>query len=386
MSVAEFWGGMQRLGVDSGVLSDLNAQLMSLGAMTLRGMLVGLSSDDRSHYLAHVLTHCCADQAKRPLLALNKHIAIVGRALPGNRVCEFRSPWQIDVVAEHYAPWLVDLSLGDWRGWSGIRGQARHTTRWHHVRLQPCAEGVRSAELQVTLPNLETSYYSAHFPARNLLAHIRYSGFEAEGRRVLLIEEIQSDWVADLHRQQQGKFLYAGPEGGWHELDNVPDVPPCPFTKVWLEESLRALLEIARLRGYECIAWMTPALLCLTQHQMPLGLARELYGHQLPRQLQRMLGERVGSVSYEVWLNPLNVDYDPVNRSWMLIHPSGRKDRTGYASRAAALEAHQKHATRATLQLPCIEFEPTQVDDFEPHGESDVVAKHSGSRHEPARV
>lgn len=364
LSLAEFWGGMQRLGLDSGVLSHLNAQLMSLGVLTLRGMLLGLSSDDRSHYLAHVLTHRCTDPAMQYMVALNKHLATVGRALPGNQVSGFRSLWQIDVVAEHYAPWLVDLSPGSWRGWSGIRGQARHTTRWHHVRLQPCAEDVRSAELQVTLPNLETSYHSAHFPARNLLAHIRYSGFEVDGRRVLLIEEIQSDWVADLRRQQRGEFLYACPEGGWHGFDNVPDVPPCPFAKVWLQESLRALLGIARLRGYERIAWLPPALLCLTQHQMPLGLARELYGRQLPRQLQRMLGERVGSVGYEVWFNPLNVEFDPVNRSWMLIHPSGRKDRTGYASRAAALEAHQRYATRATLQLPCIDLEPACVEDF----------------------
>lgn len=367
LSAAEFWGGMQRYGAEVEALAAMRAELLSQDVYMLRDMLNELQPADKSHYLAKLWGNERLVGAEAPQLRMNEHLNAVRLALFPGGGSHWRCPWRIDVVAEHHAPELAMADDGLWWLQQTPRKAAKHTVRFHHVRLQPRADDVVTAELQITLPSLEASYYSPHFPARNLLAHVRYSGFRSrDGRRVLLIDEIQSDWVADLRRQRRGECRQASPQEGWQATDHMPDVPPCPLAKCWLEESLRAVLEIAKLRGYDCIAWLPPVLVCMVQHELPLGVASELYGQQLPRILRRLLGAEAGCVEYDVYLSHLTVEYRPSAGCWVLYHPSGKYERSGFSTRAAALAAHRKYASPTTLQLPCIDLDRSQPELFEP--------------------
>lgn len=109
-------------------------------------------------------------------------------------------------------------------------------------------------------------FTSSHFPHDpNVLAHIRATErMDTNGKRVLHIEEIQSDW------HQKGRV--EGYEKG---------VPPAPFRTNWDELALKRVLRMAADEGFERVTWSNgeqqiahyPG---LTERQMK-GM-REFYG------------------------------------------------------------------------------------------------------------
>ncbi len=81
-------------------------------------------------------------------------------------------------------------------------------------------------------------YESPHFGTRNILAHTRLAEHvDVDGRRVLLIEEIQSDWHQAARRGS--------------------NVPPAPFSGSWEELTLKRIMRWAAENGYERVAWTT---------------------------------------------------------------------------------------------------------------------------------
>jgi hypothetical protein len=147
------------------------------------------------------------------------------------------------------------------------------------------------------------TYKSSHWDEKNVLAHVRFNDrTDANGNKVLFIEEIQSDW-----HQEGRKKGYRGdnklPEGmkvEWHYdeyglidrsgnagltvtkqyLQNLygdsnietatshfikaleakvgqTKVPDAPFSKTWHEFVLKRMLRYAAENGYDKIAWTT---------------------------------------------------------------------------------------------------------------------------------
>jgi len=101
-------------------------------------------------------------------------------------------------------------------------------------------------------------FQSSHYDQPNILAHIRFNErTEANGNKVLFIEEIQSDWG------QQGKRQGFGSTKGATQLDlanrKVP-VPAAPFvsdTKSWTALALKRMIRYASENGFDRIAWTT---------------------------------------------------------------------------------------------------------------------------------
>ena len=61
--------------------------------------------------------------------------------------------------------------------------------------------GEQYREWLITLPFYSASYFSSHFVARNVLAHVRSDLREGnEGEKVLMLHEVQSDWMQDARR------------------------------------------------------------------------------------------------------------------------------------------------------------------------------------------
>lgn len=138
------------------------------------------------------------------------------------------------------------------------------------------------------------NFRSSHFEEKNILAHVRFNErTDADGKRVLFIEEIQSDW-----HQQGRKQGYAGdkndttgwraerdPEGyknDWRVYDaageliahrraetaeqaiaeatqslNSNPVPDAPFRTTWPMLAFKRMVRYAAENGFERIAWTT---------------------------------------------------------------------------------------------------------------------------------
>lgn len=129
-------------------------------------------------------------------------------------------------------------------------------------------------------------YRSQHFDQPNILAHLRVNDrVDADGKKMLLIEEVQSDW----HQAGREKGYRALPEGakiieqdGWYEVqrkdgrllgnggntaeearasaidflsgDRVPDAP---FKDSWYQLALKRAIQHAAENGYDRIGLTT---------------------------------------------------------------------------------------------------------------------------------
>lgn len=131
------------------------------------------------------------------------------------------------------------------------------------------------------------NYISPHYDEPNIIAHIRFNDrTDAEGKQVLFLEEIQSDWhqagrekgyqkpTPLEYKESKGGFrVYLAGEyiGFWetkkaaeNDLKTHPNfgniiegVPDAPFKKTWHELALKRMLRYAAENGYDKLAWTT---------------------------------------------------------------------------------------------------------------------------------
>lgn len=173
--------------------------------------------------------------------------------------------------------------------------------------------GKNYTELLITLPRAElaVAFRGPHFEEPNVLAHVRFNErTDAEGKRVLFIEEIQSDWhqkgrergydtgsISELPKGTKayapgdeipsssgrgypaaenvwtvlipyavhGRNLFYGvtrdeAEGNARQFIARPSlnaVPDAPFKKTWHELAMKRMLRWAAESGYDRVAWTT---------------------------------------------------------------------------------------------------------------------------------
>ena len=150
-----------------------------------------------------------------------------------------------------------------------------------------------------------TGYRSSHFPDPNILAHMRVNDrVDAEGKKMLLIEEVQSDWhqagrergyvnqeakkaleveskaiasernslVAELSKQEQENgFVSIEGQQRWDKFKEKEDafkqkskdfssqVPDAPFKDTWYQLALKRAIKEAVDKGYDRIGLTTGA-------------------------------------------------------------------------------------------------------------------------------
>ena len=166
-------------------------------------------------------------------------------------------------------------------------------TKWSKYKLE---NGSNYREIIFKMPN---STYSndamkSHWTQENkgVLAHARIQDLIVDGKNMLFIEEIQSDWhnegatkgyasdsrIAKLDQiyQQMGKALHdfdnpnhmqeaAKLRDEWHELEselkseglNTNAIPDAPFRDNYHEYVLKRLIRMAAEEGYDSIGWTT---------------------------------------------------------------------------------------------------------------------------------
>jgi len=138
--------------------------------------------------------------------------------------------------------------------------------------------GEEYREWLITLPYFAATYLSSHFDVRNILAHVRCDIREGEnGERILMLHEVQSDWMQDARREIQEIG-----EDGEYGVD-------APFIREWPALALKLMLLHAAHTGADAVGWTTGA----HQEKRYRGLGKEglkeLYDRTLPREANRML-------------------------------------------------------------------------------------------------
>ena len=143
------------------------------------------------------------------------------------------------------------------------------------------------------------AFKSSHFEEPNVLAHVRFNErIDSEGKKVLFIEEVQSDWhqkgrkegyagkqrsieeikrLAAENTSKQAAILYVNrkrplPQEILDQLQELTDeyngliketeqinnsVPNAPFKKTWHELVMKRMLRYAAENGFDKIAWTT---------------------------------------------------------------------------------------------------------------------------------
>jgi hypothetical protein len=138
-------------------------------------------------------------------------------------------------------------------------------------------EGTQATLVQST-ERIGESYTGTHYDEPNILAHVRFNEREVNGKRVLFLEEIQSDWHQAGRKKgyKDGKFEEAQKNfqewerknpslsaSVWREQNPdlvglTPDddsVPNAPFKKSWPLLAFKRMVRYAAENGYDSIAW-----------------------------------------------------------------------------------------------------------------------------------
>jgi hypothetical protein len=127
-------------------------------------------------------------------------------------------------------------------------GRDQALAKWERFSL-PGSDGYQEILLQ--LDDWPGDYQPRHYRTRNVLVHIR-SGIRhtRDGRRVLFLDEVQSDWHADLHAQTK-------PES---QEKRDPPPPNAPFRNEWPLLAMKLMVWWAQRLGVDGLAWSTAEL------------------------------------------------------------------------------------------------------------------------------
>ncbi|WP_420473796.1 hypothetical protein [Noviherbaspirillum sp. ST9] len=177
---------------------------------------------------------------------------------------------------------------------------------WSEYRL---SGGSDYREWLVTLPYYAPSYFSQHFQHRNVLLHLRCDIREgAHGERVLLLQEVQSDWAQEARRESKDERV----------------LPVPPWLQEWPALAMKLALLHAATLNVDALAW-TPGSMQAHRYggRGSAGLT-ELYDRTLPAEATRLLrryGAQCGAV--EVF-QPENFYVEPAEFGYEVWDDRGR--------------------------------------------------------------
>jgi len=218
--------------------------------------------------------------------------------------------------------------------------------RWRYETL--CG-GADYHEWLLVLPNYPESFYSDHFGVRNIVAHVRTNVFNdilRTSRRILFLEEVQSDWC-----QTGRRFGYIGKtEGG--------RVPYVPFAHSWHELALKAMFYIAAVMGMDGIAWTTGEQQIKRWSRYPNldtdGLT-VFYDRIIPRFMKRFckpFGFRMESLGFSAEDQSCRVIQ--VEDGWTIQHASGEMEPDVFHNRKVAEDLARRKRTTTVEACPLL--------------------------------
>lgn len=147
--------------------------------------------------------------------------------------------------------------------------------------------GEKYREWLVTLPWYPVTHEENHFDLRNVLIHIRCDDRQAEqGRKILFLQEVQSDWAQSWAQLQREQGLNSA---------GTNSIPQPPFSKEWLLLAVKLMLLHAAAWDYDGIAWVTGAMQA-EQFGRERAWFRTLYDQMLPKFMSQVMAPHGGEV------------------------------------------------------------------------------------------
>ena len=220
----------------------------------------------------------------------------------------------------------------------GMRSGARFHTRYDHLTL---FGGSDYREWLVSLPDYQRCFFGAHYYDHNVLVHIRTTTrHDCQGRKLLFIEELQSDW------HQSGQ-RYGYDTSVWGKVANAP------FKKDWPALAIKLMLIRASQNGFDGIAWPGGDIQ-ETRYAKALQAIKRRYDCEIPQALNR-LGKAFNCRVETGWIETRDpwLNLVKTNGKWRVEDGMGKfKTRAKYASRDEAMAVISRHCRSIDLQVP----------------------------------
>jgi len=167
--------------------------------------------------------------------------------------------------------------------------------------------GAQYREWLFTLPYFASSYFSDHYAHRNIIFHIRCDIRESvDGKRVVLIQEVQSDWAQESRRNL-----------------NAEEIPRPPWLNEWHSLALKLMLLHASQLGADALVWTQGK----TQIDRYGGLGKngliKLYDHTLPDEITKILKPYGHTCETIEVYRPLNYFIDPIDIGYKVSDENG---------------------------------------------------------------
>jgi hypothetical protein len=219
----------------------------------------------------------------------------------------------------------------------GVPVDYRHHSRYEHKTLYG---GSDYREWLLSLPDYPLSHFTSHYYTRNLLVHFRTKQrIDAQGRRLLFIEEIQSDW------HQSGAML--GYQNRW-----PGKITPAPFRREWLNLAMKLLLMHGAEDDFDAIAW-TRGEIQESHYFKKLSAVKRLYDNEIPRALGRLCGDMgltIGTTRITTKEPRLQIarHWD----KWFLTDETGSFSTRPRYTQQEAMKVFSRHCKQIDLEVP----------------------------------
>ena len=220
----------------------------------------------------------------------------------------------------------------------GIHMGVNFHTHFDHLTLYG---GSDYREWIVHLPEHQRIFFGAHYFDHNVLAHVRTTTrTDYAGRKLLFIEEVQSDW-------HQSGSRYGYDSHYWGTVANAP------FKKEWPALVIKLMLIRASQNGLEGVAWPNGDIQ-ETRYGKQLAAIKLYYDSEIPKALNR-LGKSFRSQVETTWIETRDPWLNLVRNKgkWKVEDNQGKfQTRAKYTSRNQAMAVLARHSRAIDLQVP----------------------------------
>jgi hypothetical protein len=219
----------------------------------------------------------------------------------------------------------------------GMRSGSRFHTCYDHLTL---FGGSDYREWLLSLPDYQRIFFGAHYFDHNVLAHIRTTTRrDHAGRKLLFIEEVQSDW-------HQNGLCHGYDNSVWGKVANAP------FKKEWPVLAMKLMLIRASQNGFDGIAWAGGDI-HERRYASSLQAIKRRYDVDIPKALNR-LGKAFHCQVNHSWIETRDpwLNLERSQDKWRVSDGVGKfQTRAKYHSRDEAMAVLMRHCRRLDLQV-----------------------------------
>lgn len=214
---------------------------------------------------------------------------------------------------------------------------AKSNTHFDHLTL---FGGADYREWLITLPDYQRIFFGPHFYDHNVLAHVRTTTrTNKAGRKILFIEEVQSDWHQIAKRAGYNN-------SSWGTVANAP------FKQEWSVLAVKLILIHASQNGFDGIAWPSGNIQEL-RYKNKLHSIAQYYDNTIPKAINRLCKrfeckiETTKINTRDPWLN-----LEKAQDKWRVADGEGKfKTKAKYNNRDEAMAVITRHCRSIELEV-----------------------------------